>query len=254
VTGLREVIDREKQPRPLALPATVRVVVNARYVSAAPTANVVGLMSGRDPALADETLVIGAHLDHVGEQAGELLFPGANDNASGAAAVVALAEAFARRAEDDGDFPQRSVVFVLFAGEEQGLLGARHYVDHPVVPLSRTVAMLNLDCIASGDSLQAGGGANAPRLWELARDLDREGERLLVERTGGGGGADATPFHEAGVPTLYFATTNGYRDLHQPTDVVERLYPQLYLAMARLAVRVAAVVADGGYERETVVP
>ena len=153
LAGLATAVDAAQAPASRELPGRLRFAVEAAYEPAAPTANVVGVLPGSDPELRDECVVIGGHLDHVGRQ-GEVVWPGANDNASGAAAVLALARAFA----DGGVPPRRTVVFVLFAGEEQGLVGARWFVDHPLQPFERTIAMLNLDCVAHGDSIQLGGG------------------------------------------------------------------------------------------------
>jgi hypothetical protein len=248
LAGVRREIDSTRRPAPRALPGAVAVAVETSYTPDAPTANVVAILPGCDPALAGEAVLITAHLDHVGRQGRELFFPGANDNASGVAAVLALARAFT--AEGPG---RRTVVFALFAGEEQGLLGARFHAAHPAVALARTVAMLNLDCVAHGDSVQLGNGRSAPELWALARGLDAAGDRLSVAGTWSGGGADATPFHEGGVPALYFATTHSYTHLHRPSDAPETLNGPLFEGLVRLAYRVAREVADGGYARETVV-
>ncbi|MHB8080045.1 MAG: M28 family peptidase [Candidatus Krumholzibacteriia bacterium] len=249
LADLRRQIDATRQPASRPLPGAVELTVESAYSPAATTGNVVAILPGRDAALAGEVVLIAAHLDHVGSQGGELRFPGANDNASGVAAVLALARAFVA----DGP-ARRTVVFALFAGEEQGLLGARFHAAHPAVPLARTVALLNLDCVAHGDSVQLGNGLSAPRLWALARGLDAAGERLSVAGTWGGGGADAVPFHEAGVPALYFATTHSYTHLHRPSDTPETLNGPLQAGLVRLAYRVAREVADGGYAREAVLP
>ncbi len=245
LADLKAAIDSTRQPRSRELGVSVRVGVTARYQARRPSANVVGILAGADPALRDQCLVIGAHLDHVGSQAG-LTFPGANDNASGAAAVMALAEAFARA----GAPPKRSVVFVLLSSEESGLEGAKRFVDHPPVPLGDIVAYLNLDCIAVGDSIQLGSGKTSPKLWRLARELDQRGARLSVEDTWGGGGADATPFAERGIPTLYFASRFSYPHLHQPGDTPGTLNPRLFEALTRLAYRTAWKVAEGDYPGE----
>src|SRR5262249_15204746 len=114
------------------------------------TANVVGLLRGTDPRLAQEAIVIGAHYDHLG-RGGEgslapdevgTIHPGADDNASGTAAVLALARAFAA-----GGGAPRTLVFVAFGAEEMGLLGSEHYVRHPAVPLDRTALMVNFDMV-----------------------------------------------------------------------------------------------------------
>jgi len=203
---------------------------------------VVGVLRGSDPARAEQALVIGGHLDHVGRQSSDLYFPGANDNASGSAAVLRLAEAFTRA----GTRPARTVVFVLFASEESGLEGAKHHAAHPVLPLANTAAMFNLDCVACGDSIQVGSGKTSPELWARARELDAAGDACLVARTWGNGGADATPFHEAGVKTLYWVTTNSYPYLHDAGDKPETLNAPLYEKLVRLCFRTAWDVAMGG--------
>ncbi len=245
IAELQAAVDSTRQPHSRALDVAARATVRARYEEHRPSVNVVGMIRGSDPARRDQFVVIGAHLDHVGEQAG-LLFPGANDNASGAAAVAALADAFARGAVR----PRRSVIFALFSSEEAGLFGARRFVARPPVPLDRVVAMINLDCVGVGDSIQLGSGKTSPRLWQLARDLDARGNRLTVTETWGDGGADATPFAEHHVPTLYFASKFSYRHLHLPGDTAATLSPALYEALVRLAYRTAWAVADGGYAGE----
>jgi Zn-dependent M28 family amino/carboxypeptidase len=159
---------------------------------------------------------------------------------------MALARAFA----SGGGRPKRSVVFVLLSSEESGLDGAKRFVEHPPVPLGKIVAYLNLDCIAVGDSIQLGSGKTSPKLWQLARDLDARGARLTVAETWGGGGADATPFAERGIPTLYFASRFSYTHLHQPGDMPGTLNPRLYEALTRLVCRTAWKVAEGGYSGE----
>jgi ketosteroid isomerase-like protein len=243
-------IDEAREPASLALDRAVHVKVNTVYDPARDTVNVVGMLPGSDPDLKDEYLIIGAHLDHVGTQAGQAFFPGANDNASGSASVMELAEAFTAAHEQ----PRRSVVFVLFAGEEQGLYGSRHFAENPPVPLDRTVAMFNLDCVAHGDSIQLGNGKSVPRLWSLARALDRNGDRLTVAGTWQGGGADGTPFHRRGVPMLYFVTRDSYTHLHRTTDTVQTLNGPLHEALTRLAYRTASAVAGGQYRREELAP
>ncbi len=238
-----------KAPRSRALASSATITVAARYRADQPAANVVAVLPGGDPELRGEVVVIGAHLDHVGAQEG-VVWPGANDNASGSAALLAVAEAFAKNHRP----PRRTLVFVLFAAEEQGLNGSRWFVDHSPYPVDRIVAMLNLDCIGHGEGLQLGGGKSAPQLWELARTLDADGDRITIEETWAGGGADATPFHEKGIPTLYFATTKSYTHLHLASDRPETLNPALLEKAARLAFRTTRSVSDGAYDRETVKP
>ena len=237
---LQAAIDSLKAPQSRLLDARAALSVQAAYDPARETCNVVAVLPGSDPELKDEALVIGAHLDHVGRQSPDVYFPGANDNASGAAAVLRLAEAF----QAAGQAPRRSVVFVLFAGEESGLVGATHHAQHPVFAPARTVAMFNFDCVACGDSIRIGGGKSEPELWELARGLDAEHTRRTVAATWSGGGADATPFFELGIPTLYWVTTEGYAHLHATSDTPATLNGPLYADLVKLAFRTAWAVAD----------
>ncbi len=113
--------------------------------------NVVGYLEGSDPALKSEVIVITAHYDHVGigtPVAGDSVYNGAADNASGVAGLLELAEAFSSLPQA----PRRSLLFLAVTGEEKGLLGSRYYVEHPIYPLKKTVANFNLDMIGLGDS------------------------------------------------------------------------------------------------------
>ena len=210
--------------------------------------NIVGLLDGSDPKLKNEYLIIGAHLDHVGSQAG-LLFPGANDNVSGSAAVIELAKAF----QTSEIKPKRSIMFLLFAGEEQGLFGSKYFVENLKIDSNKIVAMFNLDSVGYGDSIQVGSGKTSPILWNIARKIDEKKFGLMVKDTWGGGGADLTPFYEKGIPGLYFVSKYSYDHLHQPSDMPETLNPELYEKIVKLAYLMAREVADGNYKREKIV-
>jgi len=241
-------IDEKKKPLSMTLGTKASIQANAKYEKFAKTKNVVAMLEGTDEKLKEEYVIIGAHLDHVGSQAG-LLFPGANDNASGSAAVLEIAKAFVKA----GIQPKRSVVFVLFAGEEQGLLGAKHFVEQWKKGYDKIAAMINLDCVGYGDSIQVGNGKSAPLLWQIAKQIDETSFNSMVDRTWSGGGADATPFHEKDIPCLYFVTTNSYDHLHLPTDEVSTLNPELYEKIVRLAHLTALEVANGNYAREEII-
>ncbi len=240
-------IDERQKPISSILISKAFVETNAQYTKDAKTMNVVGMIEGNDPKLKNEYVVIGAHLDHVGSQAG-LLFPGANDNASGSSAVIEIAKAFAKSETK----PKRSVIFVLFAGEEQGLNGSKYFVDAWKKGYNKITAMLNLDCVGYGDSIQVGNGKSAPNLWKIAKQIDQTNFKSMVDRTWSGGGAEATPFHEKFIPSLYFVTTNSYANLHLPSDKVETLNPNLYEKLVKLAYLTAREIADGKYIREEI--
>ncbi len=241
-------IDEKKIPFSFLTRRKAEIIVNAHYEKSAKTMNVVGKIDGTDPELKEEYLIIAAHLDHVGSQAG-LLFPGANDNASGSAGVMELAEAFQKSELK----PRRSILFVLFASEEQGLFGSKHFVENIKINSEKIVAMLNLDSISSGDSIQVGNGKSSPELWNLARKIDKENFNLVVEDTWNGGGADLTPFYEIGIPGLYFVSKYSYEHLHLSTDTPETLNQNLLESIVRLAYLTAREVVDGNYKREEII-
>ena len=247
ISDVQTKIDEKKKPLSMNLATKAHIEVNASYEKNARTMNVVAMLEGKDEKLKEEYVIIGAHLDHVGSQAG-LLFPGANDNASGSAAVLEIAEAFVK----GGVEPKRSIIFVLFASEEQGLNGSKYFVERWKKGYDKIAAMINLDCVGYGDSIQVGNGKSAPNLWEIANEIDKTSFNSMVERTWNGGGADATPFHEKGVPCLYFVTTNGYDHLHLPSDKVETLNPVLFEKVVKLAHLTALEVVNGNYVREAV--
>jgi hypothetical protein len=247
LSDLQTKIDSFKTPFSHPMKSTVEIEVHAKYIKEQPTMNVVGLLEGTE--LKNEYLVVGAHLDHVGSQAGEIFAPGANDNASGSAAVLEMARAFMK----NGIKPKRSIIFILFASEELGLIGSSYFVNHSPVPIEQITAMINLDCVGYGDSIQVGNGKSSPNLWAIAHKLDSLNTKMMVEATWNGGGADAGPFHDKKNPAAYFVTTNSYAHLHYITDLPETLNKSLFEKITKIAYLTAFEVANGGYNREEVI-
>jgi len=194
------------------------------------TKNVVGVLEGVGPH-ADETVVVGAHYDHLGHGgflSGSLavgsnaIHNGADDNASGTAMVMELARRMARRV----DAPPRRVVFMAFSGEERGLLGSAHYVKEPLYPLDKTVMMLNFDMVGRlGDKaeLSVYGTNSTPGLDAIVDALGKA-EGFAIKKAGGFGlgdrfslASDHASFFLKGIPYLFFFT-GVHRDYHRPTD------------------------------------
>ena len=246
IDQLQSMIDSIKKPFSLDLGTKVYTEIHTNYTPQKPTMNVIGLLEGNDSILKNEYLIIGAHLDHVGSQGDELYFPGANDNASGVAAVLQMAKLFS----ENRNLLKRSVVFILFANEEQGLKGSWNYINNPLIPIEKTVAMINLDCIGFVDSIQVGNGKSAPVLWQLARNIDKETDKMMIETTWNGGGADATPFYDKNIPALYFVGSNGYTHLHLPSDTPETINNALLKKITKLAYATAWQIAAGKYKKE----
>jgi hypothetical protein len=223
-------IDSTSRPFSFPLDVIAEMEVTAEFTPRAKTMNVIGLLEGSDPELKQEVVLITAHLDHVGNQGDSVFFPGANDDASGVAALIRTAAAFHQNPVK----PKRSVLFIAYSAEEMGLDGSRFYAANPVAPLEKTVAQLNADCIGIGDSIQVNGGKDFPELHALAAAANHPFIDRKNKASGSGGGADAQPLYEKGVPTLYFVTTNGYAHLHLPSDHVETLDPRLFEAATQL--------------------
>jgi hypothetical protein len=234
--------------KPLSIPLNTKAKIDIKttYNAKKPTPNIVGILEGTDKYLKNEYIIVGAHLDHVGSQGGKLVYPGANDNASGVAALIEIADVIKKAKVK----LKRSIVFVVFSAEESGLHGSTYFVDYPPINLSKTVAMLNFDCVAQGDSIAIGGKLSFPKLWNISKTLDNSVSQLLSINTFGGGGADAEAFYQKGIPTLYFNTTGGYTHLHLPTDTPQTLNPFLFERLAKLGIATIFELANGKYNGE----
>jgi Peptidase family M28/PA domain len=152
-SDLESAIDRDLKPQSRALPDT-RATIHFRNtsVSTGTSYNVVGLLEGNDSKLRSETILISGHHDHDG-MSGSEIWHGADDNGSGSVGVVALAHAFAANAKAKSGLPtKRSILFVVFAAEERGLLGAFYLAAHPLRPLDTTRAMINFDMIGRNET------------------------------------------------------------------------------------------------------
>jgi hypothetical protein len=214
-------IDSEAKPRSAALTGwKVKGNIQVQRVRS-DVANVIGVVEGEGP-LADETIVIGAHYDHVGRGGQNSLAPnsseihnGADDNASGTVALVELARRFAGRSQK----PPRRLVFIAFTAEELGLIGSARYVKEPVFPLEKTVAMFNLDMVGrlKDDKLSIFGSGTSPRWEPELKALNEQAGFKLTFKPEGFGPSDHSSFYGKKIPVLHFFTNN-HPDYHRPTD------------------------------------
>ena len=182
----------------------VTAEMEAHFESGDRTApNVVGVLDGRDPKLKGEAIVVGGHLDHLGVGADGWIYPGADDNAASVAAILEIA-----RALTAGGFrPARTIVFCAWAAEELGLNGSRHYTEHPVVPLDRTVLYMNMDMVGTGDTdLLVGGLTEFAELYAVAERALDPGTRQLLKPRPNYRGSDHTSFWAKGVPAVSLRT------------------------------------------------
>ncbi len=226
------------------------------------SANVAGLLEGSDARLKNETVMLTAHYDHLGARNG-VVYPGANDNASGTAAVMELARLFA----SSGVKPRRSLLFVVFGSEEEGMLGSHYYCNHPLRPLALTRAVINLDMIGRNEAHipQSEGVVQIPA--DTSNELNLVGTfyspdlRNVVEREDKVVGlqldtkfdgdhdlnvlfrCDHFPFLVHHVPAVWFfgGFHPGY---HEPSDTVDKLnFPKIEKVI-RLAQLSAAELAN----------
>ena len=220
----------------------LRFTVKAAAPVEAEGANVLALLPGSDPAMKREYVVVGAHLDHCGNWPS--LLPGADDNASGSAAVLEVARAAARLRPR----PKRSILFVWFGGEEMGLLGSRFLADHPPEGFSKCAGVFNLDMVGAGDGAYVAGGKNFPALMaalESSRDRFVPGFRLTAGLSRGEPRADHGPFQQAGIPAVsLFGMGGTHHGYHTPGDTIYFITPKTIEASARVVLGAAQQVAD----------
>lgn len=207
--------------------------------------NVIGILPGNDPTLKNEAIVIGAHYDHLGKGGqGSLaansteIHHGADDNASGTAAVIELARQFTKEKKN-----KRTIIFIAFSGEEDGLFGSKYYVNNPVWPLDKTVAMINLDMVGrlKDDKLNVGGVGTGVE-WKSLVEAKNAGKTQLVGASSstmpvalsvsnlfqlalnedGFGPSDHSSFYGKQIPVLFFFTGT-HLDYHKPSDTFEKI-------------------------------
>ncbi len=250
-----EETDRTLKPRPAAL-AGLRVEVTADVVrrrSSSP--NVAAYLPGET----DESIIIGAHFDHLGlgeqssmapDQAGKAIHPGADDNASGTAGLLELAAYFAGRPKQ-----KRGILFLAFSGEELGLIGSSFYVNHPLLPLEKTAAMINMDMIGriQNGKVYVGGTGTGDSLKKILEE-SRAGSPLQFDFSdqGGYGSSDHFSFVNKQVPVLFFFS-GLHADYHKPSDTWDKINAaaaaQLLEVVARVAERLAGAEPRPQYVR-----
>ena len=210
------------------------------FVANRATENVVGILPGSDPGLAGQDIVIGAHFDHLGNgpfgsaahgDSVHLIHHGADDNASGAAAVLEIARILAAHRPR----PARTIVFVLFSGEEEGALGSAWYADHPVVSMDSTLAMLNLDMVGRmRDNRLLVLGVLSATEWQPLLDSVDAPYHLDVHASGSGWGpSDQNSFFAKQRPVLFFFT-DLHADYHTPGDTWDKINADGIETVARL--------------------
>lgn len=229
LAGLEAAIDKDFKAKSQVLPGwTIQMQTSINTVRTE-VKNVIGVLEGKGP-LKDETIVIGAHYDHVGLGGRGSLAPGskevhngADDNGSGTVSLIELARRLAGRKKK---LPRR-IVFIAFTAEELGLIGSARYVKNPVFPIDKTVAMFNMDMVGRlrNRKLTIFGTGTAPRWKTLVETKGKQHEFALSLKPSGFGPSDHSSFYGEKVPVLHFFTGT-HSDYHRPGDD----WPKLNLA------------------------
>lgn len=241
VTKLRDIqqeIDKSMKPNSFELDGFDVSIKTSTEIEKAPAKNVVGFIEGSDPVLKNEIIVVGAHYDHVGPKkklkpTDDIINNGADDNASGTVALLALAKAFGTLETST----KRSLLFIGFTGEELGLLGSTAYTNNPLFPLEKTVAMINFDMIGRNtiDSVYIVGGSRSPDLKEIAiEENEKVGFKLGYSYENFVGRSDQASFLNKKIPILYY-TSGEHPDYHKPTDEVWLINPEKIEKISQLA-------------------
>jgi hypothetical protein len=221
-----------------AFPEKQKIFIRAEteYFPEAKSCNVVGLIEGSDPKLKDEVIIVGGHLDGQGKM-GDVVFPGALDNASGIADILGAAKALATSEVK----PKRSVLFILIGGEECGLYGAKHYCQNPLFPIDKTKMMINLDMVGNGTSFYLTGGKTHTDLYRHFEEantnfLHRQMATNEVRINYGRPRSDASVFEAVGIKTFGLWTRGSVHPeyYHHPLDKTNVLTPEIMEDAAKL--------------------
>lgn len=240
-------IEKTKKPKSFVLANVTASVSVALAFEESTTSNIIGVIEGTDPALKNEYVVVGAHYDHIGMGDENSLAAsnepsihyGADDNASGTAGIIELARAVSASPL------KRSVLFMAFSGEEKGLLGSKHWVTTPTVPLDRVVAMINLDMIGrlKDGKLNVQGVGTCSR-WPAVIDSAKKGLPLTVTTTADGfGPSDHSSFTGKGIPVLFFFT-GLHGDYHRPSDTWEKINADGEVTVLSMVERSLRIIGD----------
>jgi len=257
LSDIRERAARDSVFTPVFLDDVTITIANAVSKEVRQTENVLGYLEGSDPKLKEEIVALTAHYDHDGIRSDGTIFYGADDDGSGTVTILELAEAFTLNEEA----PSRSMLFMTVSGEEKGLLGSGFYADHPVFPLEKTTANLNIDMIGrigsaympANDSMYVyviGSDKISTDLDRLLRQANDETVKLKLDYTYNDNNdpnrfyyrSDHYNFAKNGVPVVFFFTGT-HPDYHRPTDTPDKILYERMALIGRLVYSTAWKVA-----------
>ena len=200
-----------------AIPATYKVNIENKFINDFKTANICGMVKGT--AQPDSFIFITAHYDHLGGMGKDTYFPGANDNASGDALLLTLAKYYAAHPA------KYSIGFILFAGEEAGLVGSKYYTENPIVPLKQIRFLINTDLAGTGDEgITVVNATEFPYEFALMNKINDQYKYLAkINARGKAANSDHYFFTEKGVPAFFFYTLGGIKAYHDVFDKASTL-------------------------------
>ncbi|UCC39201.1 MAG: M28 family peptidase [Candidatus Aminicenantes bacterium] len=194
--------------------------------------NVNGILEGSDPVLKNEVIILGGHLDHLG-LCYEIM-PGANDNASAVAVIMGVAEALTKSPVK----LRRSVMFLCFGAEEQGVVGSQYYLKHPFIPPEKTLALINMDGVGCGDKISALAAKNYPEFWEFIDRANQKYIHRLIRPSYFANIArprlDAARFMWKEVPTISISAYGARSYYHITKDDIDTITPEILEDLAQL--------------------
>ncbi len=268
IQTIKDKINKDLSPMSKALAGVWFKIESTAKTQLVRSSNVLAYFEGSDPALKDDVVMIGAHLDHLGKK-GDYIFNGSDDNGSGSVAVLEVAEAIATGALKH----KRSILLALWTGEESGLLGSRYYVSNPFIPLKKTIAYINLDMVSRPWTEKS--FKRAKRMWgmkipeEMMEKIKLDnfisvsyadgsdpafsalkennpfvGLHLYLRKTkSSSGGSDHAPFAMKKIPWISFFASM-HDDYHKPSDTIEKANIEFMVKITRLTYLAALSLAN----------
>lgn len=228
-------IKKDLKPQSLLLEKEITITAHTKHHPEGKCCNVLGLLEGSDSILKHEIIILGAHLDGVGNAGA--FFPGALDNASGSVDVMSIAEGLAK----SGVALKRSILFILFGAEETGLRGSTLYVEHPIFPKEQVLCMFNFDMVGNGKGLGLWGGESHPELLKYFQEaneqyIHRSFETWEYNDDGGRPRTDGMVFGRAGYTTMAAIITHRVKKVfyHDMKDTPDMVVPEIMEDVCKL--------------------
>lgn len=212
-------------------PVNYSVEIDNKFVNSFKTENICGVVKGT--VYPDSLIMITAHYDHLGGLGKDTYFPGANDNASGVSLLLNLARYYAKN-------PQPYTIgFILFSGEEAGLMGSKHFTEHPLIDLKNIKFLTNTDLAGTGvDGITVVNATEFPKQFKIMQDINAEHQLLkAVNPRGKAANSDHYFFTEKGVPSFFFYTLGGISAYHDVFDIAATLPLNKHEALFKLMIK-----------------